>query len=48
MEGVVNAAHDAFLTISIVGPAGQTREIAAVINTGFTEFLTETPVLAVN
>ena len=48
MEGVANAPHEAFLTISLEVPAGQTREIAAVIDTGFTGFLTVTPVLAVN
>ena len=36
MEGVVNAAHEAVLTSSIEGPAGQTREITAVVDTGFT------------
>lgn len=48
MEGVANASHEAFLTISLDVPAGQTREIAAVIDTGFTGFLKVTPVLAVN
>ena len=46
MEGAVNAAHEAVLTLSIEGPAGETREIAAVIDTGFTGFLTVTPALA--
>ena len=35
IEGVVNAAHEAVLTLSIEGPAGETRDIAAVIDTGF-------------
>ena len=47
MEGVVNAAHEAVLTLSIEGPAGETRDIAAVVDTGFTGFLTVTPALAV-
>ena len=47
MEGVVNAAHEAVLTLSLEGPAGETRDIAAVIDTGFTGFLTVTPALAV-
>ena len=47
MEGAVNAAHEAVLTLSLEGPAGETREIAAVIDTGFTGFLTVTPALAV-
>ena len=47
MEGVVNAAHEAVLTLSIAGPAAETRDIAAVVDTGFTGFLTVTPTLAV-
>ena len=47
MEGAVNAAHEAVLTFSIEGPAGETRDIAAVVDTGFTGFLTVTPALAV-
>ena len=47
MEGVVNAAHEAVLTLALEGPAGQTRDIEAVIDTGFTGFLTVTPALAV-
>ena len=46
MEGVVNAAHEAVLTLSLEGPAGETRDIAAVVDTGFTGFLTVTPALA--
>ena len=48
MEGVVNAAHEAVLTLSLEGPSGQTRDIAAVIDTGFTGFLTVTPALALD
>ena len=47
MEGAVNAAHEAVVTLSLEGPAGETRDIAAVIDTGFTGFLTVTPALAV-
>ena len=47
MEGAVNAAHEAVLTLSLEGPAGETRDIAAVVDTGFTGFLTVTPALAV-
>ena len=46
MEGVVNAAHEAVLNLSLEGPAGETRDIAAVVDTGFTGFLTVTPELA--
>ena len=34
MEGVVNAAHEAVLALSIEGPAGETRDVAAVVDTG--------------
>ena len=47
MEGAVNAAHEAVLTLSLEGPAGETRDVAAVVDTGFTGFLTVTPALAV-
>ena len=47
MEGVVNAAHEAVLTLSIEGPAGEARDIAAVVDTDFTGFLTVTPAMAV-
>ena len=47
MEGAVNAAHEAVLTLALEGPAGETREITAVVDTGFTGFLTVTPALAV-
>ena len=32
---------------ALEGPAGETREIAAIIDTGFTGFLTVTPAVAV-
>ena len=48
MEGVVNAAHEAVLTLSIEGPSGEKRDIAAVVDTGFTGFLTVPPALAVD
>ena len=47
MEGVVNAAHEAVVTLSLEGPGGEARDIAAVVDTGFTGFLTVTPALAV-
>ena len=46
IEGMVNAAHEAVLTLALQGSAGQTRDIEAVIDTGFTGFLTVTPALA--
>ena len=45
MEGVVNSAYEAVVTLAVQGPSGQTREIEAVIDTGFSGFLTVTPAL---
>ncbi len=45
IEGVVNAAYEPVVTIGLQGPSGQTSEIEAVIDTGFTGFLTVTPEL---
>lgn len=46
IEGVVNAAYEPVVTLAVQGPLGQTSEIEAVIDTGFTGFLTVTPALA--
>ena len=46
IEGVVNAAYEPIVTLRIQGPSGQEREIEAVIDTGFTGFLTMPPALA--
>ena len=47
IEGVVNAAYEAVVTLPLRGPEGQYREIAAVIDTGYNGFLTlPTPVVA--
>ena len=43
IEGVVNAAREAVVTLSIHGPVGQTVEIESVVDTGFTGFLTLPP-----
>ena len=40
IEGVVNAAREAVVTLPLQGPAGQTLEIEAVVDTGFNRFLT--------
>ena len=40
IQGVVNAAYEAVITLTVQGPAGQTQDIDAVIDTGFTGFLT--------
>ena len=43
IEGVVNAAYEAVVSLPVRGPAGQTREIEAVVDTGFNGFLTLPP-----
>ena len=40
IEGAVNAAFQAVVTLPLRGPAGQSREIAFVVDTGFDDFLT--------
>ncbi len=45
IEGVVNAAYEPIITLGLQGPTGQASEIEAVVDTGFTGFLTVTPAL---
>ena len=37
--GAVNDAYEAVISLTVQGPSGQTREVEAVIDTGFTGFL---------
>ncbi len=46
ISGVVNAAYEPVVTLVVQGPSGQSIEIEAVVDTGFTGFLTVTSVLA--
>ena len=46
IEGVVNAAPAAVVNLALHGSTGQALDIEAVIDTGFTGFLTVTPALA--
>ena len=46
IEGAVNAAYEPVITLAVYGPSGETTEIEAVIDTGFTGFLTVPPALA--
>ena len=46
IEGTVNAAYEPVITLAVRGPYGQAREIEAVIDTGYTGFMTVTPALA--
>ena len=43
IEGVVNAAHEAVMTLPLQGPAGRALETDAVLDTGFSRFLTLPP-----
>ena len=45
IEGVVNANYEAVITLPVLGPAGQTREVEAVIDTGYNGTLTLPPAL---
>ena len=40
IEGAVNAAYEAEVTLSLQGPEGRSRDIKAVIDTGYTGVLT--------
>ena len=40
IEGVVNAAYEPVITLALQGPSGQSREVEAVVDTGFNGFLT--------
>lgn len=40
MEGVVNAALEAVVPLRIQGPEGRTQEVRAVVDTGYSGFLT--------
>lgn len=42
----MNAAYEPVVTVAVQGPSGQTSEFEAVVDTGFTGFLTVTPALA--
>ena len=45
IQGVVNAAYEPVVSLTVQGPSGQGPEIEAVIDTGFSEFLTLPPAL---
>jgi len=40
IQGVVNAAYEAVVVLTLQGPAGQVRDIEAVVDTGYSGFLT--------
>ena len=39
IEGTVNASYEAVILLTVHGPTGRSRQIEAVLDTGFTEFL---------
>ena len=45
IEGFVNANLEAVVTLPLQGPSGRTREVDAVIDTGFNGYLTLPPML---
>ena len=45
IQGYVNEAYEAIVPFTLQGPSGHTRDIEAVIDTGYTGFLTLTPAL---
>ena len=45
IEGFVNASREAIVALSLRGPEGQTREVNAVIDTGYSGALTLPPAL---
>ena len=40
IQGVVNDAYEAIVALSLEGPAGQAQDIEAVVDTGYSGFLT--------
>ena len=45
IEGVVNAAYEAVVTLPLRGQTGQGRDIEVVIDTGYNGFLSLPPAL---
>ena len=45
IQGVVNAAYEAVVSLTLQGSNGRTQEIEAVVDTGYTGFLTLSPAL---
>ena len=40
IEGVVNDAYEAVVALSLMGPDGQSQDIEAVVDTGYSGFMT--------
>ena len=46
IEGTANAAYEPVVRLEVQGPSGQSREIEAVVDTGYNGYLTLPPGLA--
>lgn len=46
IQGVVNAAYEPVVRLVVRGPSGRSREVEAVVDTGFNGYLTLPPALA--
>ena len=46
IRGAVNAAYEPIIRLVVRGPSGQSREIEAIVDTGFNGYLTLPPALA--
>ncbi len=46
IEGIVNAAREAVVSLTLQGPSGQTARVDAVVDTGFSFYLTVPTALA--
>ena len=45
IQGLVNSAYEPVVSLTVRGRSGQSSEIKAIVDTGFSEFLTLPPVL---
>ncbi len=46
IRGAVNAAYEPIVRLAVRGPSGQSREIEAIVDTGYNGYLTLPPALA--
>ena len=46
IRGAVNAAYEPIVRLAVRGPSGQSREIEAIVDTGYNGYLTLPPSLA--
>ena len=46
IQGVVNSAYEPIVRLAIQGPSGQSRDIEAIVDTGYNGYLTLPPAMA--